>query len=301
MPKIHIEGMGLMGCLIATAFERDGIDFTWNDTDEKVTAWKASTGCVFPTGEPSEIANYNEWINWLHCQNEFGSWMRTHMERGLWTYISFAPPHDGRKVGVLELTRLGHLAVSNMSTLHLNVPMFVAQTSEKFAGARADRRPDQELIVSHGYKRAVRYGWGWSCRASLKLSDELLAALQGARPCLYLRKGYLMYYAYPMPATDQFIVGTQNVSQKEPKERDTDTPYLKWLEHLEKTVGDHVWVRKLFDSTMQQGWRPYGEEGTKDVVRTKREPRTYFVKPQSGNGLRMFPGTYRALRKAMER
>jgi len=293
--------MGLMGCLIATSFERDGIPFTWSDTDAKVTAWKASTGCVFPTGEPNEIANYHFWVNMLHAKNEFGSWMRTYMERGLWTYLSVSPPHDGRKAGVMEVARLGELAISNMSTIHLNVPAFVEATRGKFTRQESEPARGAETIVSHGYKRAVRYGWGWSCQLTLKLSDDLLGLCQGARPCLYLRKGYLMYYAYPMPGTDRYIVGTQNISQKQPKERDTDTPYLKWLEHLEKYVGDHVWVRKLHESTMAQGWRPYGEDGAKEVVRTKREPRIYFVKPQSGNGLRMYPRTYMALRRAMGR
>lgn len=295
---VHIEGMGLMGSLLAASFERDHIPFTWSDIDAPVTAWKASTGCVFPTGEPEEIADYHSWINQLHAPNPFGEWMRTHMERGLWCYISVAAPHSGAKVGVSEVTRLGSLAVSNMSSIHLNVPAFVQATRTRQSRHRVDERPARaKVIVSHGFRRAVKFGWGWSAQAELKLAPELQEACEGARPCLYLREGYVMHYAYPMPMTDRYIIGTQNVQQKEPAERDTEIPYLRFLEHMENKVGEQVEMRRLHESTMTQGWRPYATKGEGPTITTRNAG--WLIRPQSGNGLRNFPSTYAALREAM--
>jgi hypothetical protein len=302
MPKIHIEGMGLMGSLIACGLDNEGLDFTWHDIKAKVNAWEASTGCVFPTGDERERADHRTWVNLIANRYGVGEWVGEFAELAVWTYLSKNPPHEGAKAGVQAIERFGELTVSNMHTVQVNVPALVLATRHRFGTERKERHPTRsELIVSHGFKRAVRYGWGWSAQVELLLSDELEAACSGARPCLYLRKGYLMYYAYPFPGTDRYVVGTQNVSQKTPKERETDIPYHKWLDHLQATVGDHVAVKTLHTATMRQGWRPYGEDGVKDIVRTKREPRTYFVKPQSGNGLRHFPSTYMALRKAMTR
>lgn len=301
MTRYHIEGMGLVGSLLAASFDEDDIPFTWSDNDAKVTAWKASTGCVFPTGDPVEASCYRLWVNLVANRQSLGRHVGDYAELGVWTYISVNPPHDGRAVGVAALTKVEGLVVSNHHTVHLNVPAFVKNTREDYADLRAKPRAGDSIIVSHGYKRAVRYGWGWSAQAELALSDELLAACSGARPCLYLRKGYLMYYAYPFPGTDDYIVGTQNVSQKEPRERPTEEPYMKWLDHFNEHMGDHGMVKRLHSDTMQQGWRPYGAKESKLISRTKSTPRTYYIQPQSGNGLRMWPATYNALRKAMDR
>lgn len=298
MTAYHIEGMGLMGCLIASGFERDGIPFTWSDNDSEVTAWRASTGCVFPTGEPGEIADYHSWINMLHAKDAFGEWIRTHMERGLWTYISVAAPHGGAKVGVRELARVEGIAVSNMSTIHMNVPAFVEATRTRQHRHQRPERPEgTTVIISHGFRKAVKYGWGWSCQAKLEISDEFAEHCDGARPCLYLREGYVMHYAYPFPMTDRYIIGTQNVQQSEPAERDTEIPYLRFLEHFEKKCGEQVKMKKLFESTMTQGWRPYATKDEGPIITRKKT--MLLVRPQSGNGLRNFPTTYRELLEAM--
>lgn len=292
--RIHLEGLGLVGSLLAIGLAAEGVRFTWNDTDEEFTAWKASTGCVFPTEE--DFATYSSWM--LRIQSgspAFMSRVSDVIELGRWCYIAALPPHGGSKVGIQKIAEVGPLKISSAHSLHVNVQRLVKRTRRCFAEQRRSTPPSKSLvIITHGDEEARHFVWGWSAKVDVRLSDELQTQIGNlVRPCLYLRKGYAMTYLYPLPGTSHYYGGTSTIVQKSQRHRDPEGHYRTWKEDLRTLTGGHARVTGYAPASLREGWRPAPEPGAPQVRRTGA--RRIVVAPQAGNGLRHFPLYWNAL------
>lgn len=296
MSSVHIEGLGLLGSLIGVMLEEQGIFFTWHDTEEKVNAWGAATGAVYPSGDEFDFQCYTDMRELISSNTEEGRWLDYFTELGRWSYTSKNPPHGGADIGVEAVAEVANVTISNSSSLHFNVQRLVEQTRRRYRKQRKEGAQGCDLyVVSHGFEQAERYGWGWHREVQVELSKDFREALEGQRPCIYMRKGYSVMYLYPMPLTDSYYLGTSNNIASEPKERsreDIDEAFEKARERLqESTEGG---VRLLRGKAPKQGWRPYAAKDD-DSLRVAQDDDVIRIKPQKGSGLRHWPATRKLL------
>lgn len=301
MTKYHIQGMGLMGSLVAMTLEDEGLDFTWDDIDRDITAWHASTGAVFPTEDAH--SEYRSFIQFRQEESVAGEHLLEHSELGAWCYVAENPPHGGADIGVEEVTRISEseVRVSSHASIHVNVANLVRDARARYGDRRREKASSKRrLIVSHGFDAAKRFGWGWHREVQLVLSDEFEQALMGTRPCIYLRKGYQIMYIYPMPGTDSYFIGTSNNIGTTPKWKEQqeviNKDFGRVRKRVEETCGDHVQLLRARPPS--QGWRPYPAKGD-DRPMVYEEDSHLQIKPQKGSGLRFWPRTRTELLEAL--
>lgn len=295
-PTLHLEGMGLVGSLVAWSLYREKKPFTWNDNDNLISAWRASTGCVFPTGLPDDVKGYTQWFKILE-DPIFNKHIGQFVEYARWSYLSNTPPHQGAKAGVLSKGKVGPIHISNAETFQFNVQDLVEYTRKRFASRGAAPQKGQRIIVTHGTATAHRYVWGWSVPAELKLSKALTLQEETiqSRLCLYLRKGYSLNYLYPKPGTDIYYGGTATLSQTKPKELEVESKVYNWKAKVYELSDGHVFVRRTGPAV--QGWRPVAPDTTPLV---KVEKDRIVLRAQSGNGVRHYPLLMEALWEVLD-
>jgi hypothetical protein len=264
---IHIEGMGVLGSLLALRLDHEGIKFTWNDIDAPRTAWKACTGAIFPCGEAESVdwLAYNDWRDEL----EKPTWTKPvsrHFERGVYTFNHQRPPHDGK----YEFSNLGNTDLRFpllFSSYHVNAQTLVPAVRKRFA-SRQVVAPNykQPHVVAHGFgKQMTHVYWGWTRKVELdykfKTSD---------RPAFYFRQGrYVMAYAYPVPGTPHWYAGSSIIMQRTLlKELLMPPKYERWRDWFEELSGGAVRVKRTREGEFLQGWRP--AEENPDVYHDKR-------------------------------
>ena len=197
---IHIEGMGVVGSILAWNLHDAGIDFTWSDNDAKIQAWRACTGLVYPSGNRDDQRAYNVWSKWLKespWPTDFQRWAGY----GDYWYISKNPPHGLKGEPVVDL---GYLRKYSAPSIHWNAQRFIPATRE-FFNLQRKVMPDKSsevTIVSHGFgERMHRVLWGWCTWMELDISQDILRHCTGY-PMLYLREGrFKVYYADPVAET----------------------------------------------------------------------------------------------------
>jgi len=264
--SIWISGMGLTGSLVARCLYQLNIPFTWTDTNAEHTAWKASTGCIYPSGDNIEQQAYIDWSLWMSEANS------PITERAVYHFTQLSPPH-GAWIPHWRITE--EIATTNIHTLHMNVQAYVEETRKRFAAFRveADDYSDKKIITHALY---LRYSWGWSMKARAEFDDSFFYPMQ--RVCLYQRvHRYQVNYIYPCPNTPYYYLGTSMIQQLKPQERDPELVIQKFFDTLPSGVTIHD------KQPVIQGWRPKGNTVSfaKDNV--------FFIAPQSGNGVRLAP------------
>lgn len=308
-PRVHLIGMGLVGSLIADlVLDMHGVSFSWEDSDDPICAWRASTGGVFPSGEDVDWFPYQRWVRSLEQApgrtdlGPFAVAVRSRLgdfaERSNFWHLSKHPPHGAARKrvgirGVVQATNGAKLYLSTHDSYHFNVQGYVEDVRERFALRRWTGNPPKgaEVIVTHGFTELCDHVvWGWSA----KVAAELPPWLQDERrPCLYLRRGRVGDYMWPVPAADDnwYNVGSARVAQPLAGARSLDvwTKWLRWRDMLrrtipEVTVGDPMQLR--------EGWRP--------VARAHLPWLTFLdhrlmVKPMGGSGIRHWWHVYDAL------
>lgn len=295
---VHIEGMGVLGSMIAWQLYQQGMHFTWSDTEDRYVAWEASSGLIYPTGDKRDIADYLVWERWI---NGNAPWsheprMRGVTEMGAFWFASQSPP-NGAKYRVVD--NLGTIRRGELPSFHLNVPRFVLMTREVFRAGRlpADMglAPTIPRIIAHGTgsPQFHHYVWGWTAHAVLDIHPTITAAVNSTmRPCFYLRTSrYKFSYANPLPGDPtRWVVGSSHIPLNTAKDVALGDKVRKWQEHFEGTLAGLVQVRELSDPIT--GWRP--------SVATEREPivlhgskGAIFVPPMAGNGVRLAPSISR--------
>jgi hypothetical protein len=286
--------MGLTGAMVAWILYQHGYTFTWEDNDQSVCAWKASTGLIYPCGDDGEMKAYSIWKQWHGGR---ASWsgcqvIEKCVEAGSFWFVTKNPPHGGtysieRSIGLLHL--------ASLSSYHLNVQHFVRQTRQIFSACRKDRSHGQ-IIIANGYgSRLHHYLWGWSARVHLSFSQDLLNA-SPLRPTFYLRRSrYQFGYANIIPGESVYYAGSSLIHQAEPKSLNIDSKYERWKQHVFDTTGGKICVTGVLDR--QEGWRPVSDK--QDLAWITQENGMLIVRPMGSSGVRLAPLLCEALLKIL--
>lgn len=292
MKPLHLEGMGLPGSVLAWHIWQLDVPFTWSDIDAEFSAWPASTGMIYPSGDPEEQRAYDLWLEWSRpgISPMFGNnqpWLAVipdAIERAAFWFLSKDPPHGGRyKIA----GRAGPLSLAAVPTVHVNVQHLVTHSRAFFGEARRESAPaGARLIVAHGFSpiRLHHVNWGWSALVQLRLAPELL--VNGLRPALYLRTNrFTLRYALPRPGTDLYYAGSSSIQQRSAKHRDPAADYTAWEVALPSLTGGLAHVEQF--CWLRQGWRPAAAVDDHHV--RLLSDGTLIFPPLRGSGVRYAP------------
>lgn len=280
--KVHIEGMGVNGCLLAHQLRRVGIDFTWHDIDVPKTAWKASTGAIYPSGSlkfgPDQKC-YDVWSAWFN-ELQYAPWL----ERSNWVYCTKKPPHEAR----YEFREVAGLKIGMAPSFHLNAQVMVPSTRLTFEAGQRKGRVDADLtVVSHGFGERLGHAyWGWHRPVRLRYPTEF--DVGGLRPAIYLRPNRVeMAYAYPIPGTDMWYAGSSIIKQKYGSFKSLETwpKYERWKRTFEKYSKGVVEIEAAGDCV--EGWRP--ATAPEDTAWLRRKGNVVTLRPLWNSGIRHFP------------
>lgn len=312
--ELHLEGMGLIGSLIAWQLRARNIPFTWDDTENKVNAWQACTGCCYPGGSFIDQYCYAQWGNWLgqdgkkdvkahsviypdECFEACQYWVdRVHESL----------PH-GLKANVTYMETLRR--VLGQPSYHVNAQALVRMSRELFIGHRTQEAPKgSQVVVAHGFShRLERYIWGWT--RLVEIQSKLPKSPM--RPCFYLRKNRFQFaYAYPVPGMKWWYAGSSLISQRHPARLEIAKKYEGWEQRFNELAGSRAKV--VTRGPMIEGWRPATNqalsegEGAGAKTRntegqdwlTEKGGRIY-VPPITTGGFRQFPELWRQLEKRL--
>ncbi|HEX4621410.1 MAG TPA: hypothetical protein VH208_07570 [Myxococcaceae bacterium] len=282
---VHLEGLGFTGAYLAWRLYEAGVPFTWEDAEVAVTAWRASTGSVYPSGHPLDMRCYREW-----AQAEQPEPVRAAVAVAPYWYSSKSPPHGGpwrprRDLGCLRLHEL--------PSIHVNVQAYVEATRATFSGQRGPAPLGARLVVAHGFGlRLDSVVWGWSRKVLLRYDEEAF----GQRACFYCREGrYGLVYAYPVPGEGTWYAGSSMVHQAVAKELDAASRFQRWMQSFGRLTEGHIEVEVL--AGIRQGWRPKPAKG--DDAWVREEAGALHVKPQGASGVRHAPALARAVLEAL--
>ncbi len=293
--RIHIEGMGILGSLVALTLAGKKIPFTWHDTNEKQVAWQASTGAIYPAGADGSVDKecYDAFANMLG--HSAYALLAKHCEFSWYVFNHKKPPHDGR----YDFNPIGNygLNIGDSLSMHLNAQTFVPAVRERFKSKRLRDRPTDTkgidfYIVAHGFpsaasQRTSHYYWGWTRLVQLKYDKRLLPQQPNKRPCFYFRQGrFVMAYAYPVPGTPWWYSGSSLIVQRERKSLDMPAKYERWKAFFEKLGGGYVKVAK--EGEYLEGWRP-ARSDDKWVTSTGRTNKVISLPPLWNSGIRHSP------------
>lgn len=279
--RVHLNGMGLVGSLLALELQRRGVGFSWWDADEDVTAWRASTGCVYPSAEAVDLVGYNRWAKVLAEGSEP---VCRFAEVVPYAFTQKSIPHGAGSKALRVIERHGSVKVLNKPSFHVNVQAFVEYTRAALASLRARPEPGGLLVHAHGFHRRMTtdYRWGWSapCVVSGSVFDR------HPRLCLNAKEGrFVNAYLYPRPGTSQYYVGTSFIYQREPRPLLVDEKVDRIIAHIKRVTGGGLGIELA--GSVTAGWRPaYSAAGSAAFIRDGNE---VFIRPQSANGLRHAP------------
>jgi hypothetical protein len=290
---VHLEGMGLLGCLTAWQLSRLGIEFTWSDCDASYTAWRACTGACYPCSPGIEGNCYYQWMQWVGS----GIYPDGLLEVCDYWVDSCTKSLPHGLVGDVEALA-GPMRLVGRS-VHLNAQRLVELTRSYFACCRTTNVPavrDTRLyLIAHGFNsRLKRYLWGWNRLVKLSYDPEGplgTQSRQGCRPCFYLRKNRFQYsYCYPRPGTPYWYAGSSMISQTTPRMLNVEARYAAWLGWFKELSGGLVEVEEEGDCS--QGWRPLGQK-EKNLLKHLEictvSPGRISCPPMGASGFRLYP------------
>lgn len=287
--SVHIEGMGLQGALLAHRLHLHGVPFTWDDEDAEHTAWKASTGAIYPADSTKfgpDRECWQVWKSWYEA-NQFAEGAFLEKTSGL-IFSTKNPPH----LGTYGYDELGNdLKRGHDESYHFNAQTFVPFIREKFAARRVP--PDvgkancKVHIVAHSWGERLAFAyWGWTRLVSLEYPQSWD---QGShRPAFYFRPNkYVMAYAYPVPGTHFWYAGSSIIKQKIGAFKPLDMPskYERWKANFE-ALSRHT-VQIGYEGPYLQGWRPAGS--AEDTAWARKRGKVVTLRPLWNNGIRHFP------------
>lgn len=300
---LHLEGLGLLGSLLAWRLETEGRAFTWHDTEQRVNAWTACTGAIYPSGDDFDRANYQAWKNWIEGE-PLGRWRGLKafylphgscVETADYWFLSRNPPHGGRYSITAEAAGLHRAAEPSY---HLNAQAFVCATREHFKAARLTASPVSPLclIRAHGFgPRLSRFMWGWTAAATVKLSGEFPSSKR--RACLYLRQGrFMLAYLYPIPGTRYHYIGSSLISQHKPRSLAIAPKLQRVIDHIHRATDFGVSITSVHSEV--EGWRPVAAPADTELVRFIDN--ALCVRPLWHSGVRHAPALLDACMEALE-
>jgi hypothetical protein len=280
--QVHVLGAGVVGSFLMRTLEAEGIDFTWYDPDfdpesspVQLCAWKASTGCIFPSGEKTDEKNYEHF-------EESARRLGVEYEVARYCFSQNSIPHRENSKKLLVEKEDSGLKFLNLPSFHVNVQNFVQTTRERYRDRFSTGSHTESLNVhAHGFHKALKtdYRWGWHARARLRTREP-------GRFCFNLKEGrFIVGYLYPIPGTEEYYLGTHFLYQREAKEVEWKDKHLKMLEHIQSKTAGFIESIDVDWDTRVVGWRPaYVKEQESPAVVEKDG--VLFLRPQMANGLR---------------
>lgn len=307
---VHIEGMGIPGCLLALYLQSKGIPFTWHDTGMKQVAWQASTGAIYPANSKKFGDDWYCYQAWLDMFDTWakGDWLEK--ANYFFNHKSCAP-HDGKyPVGApTEHGLRGPLNSTDIPSVHLNAQVLVPYVRNLFAEHEVPgdkgyfdtdylRKNNTHYIVTHGWsKRHSHTYWGWTRLVTLKYPKRIYGKNKN-RPAFYFREGrFTMTYAYPVPGTNFWYSGSSIIKQRAGAQKSLamEPKYEKWQANFERLSGGAVTVKSR--GPFIEGWRPCALP-SKDWLET--EGNVTYLKPLWNSGIRHFPMQILELNKVIQ-
>lgn len=292
--RLHLKGMGLLGSLTAWQLHHLGIEFTWEDPEDQINAWRASTGACYPSGGEIDTRCHEQWLEWSRSSiYPIG----TLQSAAYWVDTAHASlPHG--LVAEVQATA-GSLQLVGRS-VHMNAQLLVVKTREWFSSQRTTPKLGSRVVVSHGFThRRSRYLWGWTRLVKLKYGEEVS---EHGRPSFYLRKNRFQFaYCYPKPGSPWWYAGSNLISQTVAKELPIEPKYRGWRERFLELNGGVVSIGE--EGPFLQGWRPAkagglsSEEGFKKNQGSLLEERSegIYYPTFASNGFRHFPEVWNQL------
>lgn len=289
--RVHIEGMGVIGSILAHRLAQLGYDFTWHDTEDPVNAWFASTSLVYPSGSLDDQRGLDAWNAW----RMFAPWDAL-TEHVPYYFTTKAQPHGGRyqtaKAGPTDLPwKLG-----GVGAIAVNVQALVWLSRVAWKNCRLDAAPEGvRVIIAHGTgdnPRRREYLWGWSRPVWLNLPQGGQFPI-GERAALYHRTGRMFSYAYPVAGTDYHWAGSSLVVCQEPRSYDAPKHFDTWVRRM-ADVG--VTVEDADD--FREGWRPRGDD-TNDTEWVREIDGRLVIRPLWHSGVRWAPQLTDAVLEAL--
>lgn len=291
--KIHIEGMGFLGSMLAWTLYRAGIKFTWYDSNAKVKAWAASTGCVSPYGSPEEAEALLQWKSWHKNGLPWEKKLKDITEEAAYWFSMKNPPNGGSsKLKVVET--ISPVQMGSLTSIHVNVQRLVAGT-RKYFSKYENRGPGVTLghrhVIAHGFNsRRTHYEWGWSAVADVHFSRKLIHASSPLRVCTRLQSGSNspLISAYPVPGRSRYhyISGGERVSQSHAiSPLNVASRAEFWMTEVEELSEGFVSLVNIKE--FREGWKPYGK--AKDSRLVECVGKALVVKPMGNSGVRLAP------------
>lgn len=293
--RIHLEGMGLLGCLLAPWLGKAGHRVTWHDSDAARAAWPACTGAIFPCGGADGTA-YDQWLAWWAHRGTGFPYPRRHFEEGSYWFNHRHPPHHGKYL--FAGAPVKGLRRAYPPSLHVNAQTLVPAVRAQFQ--RGHRRAAPQLgevdayVVAHGFgTRLWRCLWGWTVKTQLRY-DRRRYDEDGKRAAFYFREGrFVMAYAYPVPGEPRYWYAGSSLIPQWPyrlRELAVRPKFLKWADHFEDLSGGEVEVTGGLTDAALQGWRPaMSPHDEADLPLVQRRGKVITLPPLWHNGLRHFP------------
>ena len=292
MQNIHIEGFGITGALLALNLERHAVPFTWSDIDAPHTAWKASTGAVYPAGQPGShcFEGHASWLQWYH-EGRYANpaWL----ELAHYRFNHKRPPHEGG-YRIVQRDAYG-LALAEPPALHFNAQLMVPETRQRFADRRIEgaRPKGSQVIVAHGFSTRLNHAyWGYTRLVEVDY-DGRPDNDREPRSAFYFREGrFIMAYAYPVPGTQYWYAGSKLIKQAAGRFKSLDMPskYEAWKAQFER-LGNGA-VKVVGEADYIEGWRP--ARGDNSWVHRDLLGRI-VVPPLWNSGIRHFPVVLRGV------
>jgi len=254
--SIHLEGMGWLGSLIAHELTLREIPFTWNEllpADGWIpTAWQASSGLIYPSGDVQSIDGYRLWERVHACGH-----MLPYLSRSEFWYTTKAHPNGLRTAPV---STHGPFNQSPFPAFSVDVAKFVRFSRELHWNSRTStvrKGPRVQLIKAHSHP--VRWAWGWTAPAIV-----MFAGLPSMVPAatFYMRANkYQLFYAVYRHGGPAHVIGSAHIGQQKPKAYTPDEVFRKVMDFQTKVEAISEGMLKIaLTGAPVQGWRPMGNE-----------------------------------------
>lgn len=282
---IHIEGMGVLGSILARHLEARGVPWTWSDNEDPHSAWRASTGLIYPDPEPRAAAALTQWSGW-HALGLFAS---DELSPASYVYAQKAPPHGGKYA-----TRvLGPgLTLALADCWQLNPARLVHRIRAAHAHTRLADTPSGVVVRAHA--PIWKHTWGWS--APVQLDTSALPEL-AAPPAFIGRRISVNVYAYPVPGRPGWWrAGSALYDQTKPRSLDADMHLARWCQDFEQRFPA---VPILAAERPVEGWRPRPHPDTQPTV-SRDADGAYRVPALWHSGVRLAPAVIGELLDALE-
>ena len=269
----HIEGMGLLGSILAFAMDEADVPFTWSDNDSPFSAWRVSTGLAYPDGSEHNRAGLRRWYEEVPNFPEAA--------RAPYVYAHLKPPHKGEYL----YTDYGPLRKALPEAVAVNVPAMVERARREFAHQRVEEVPPGSLlIVAHTTpERGRGYLWGWVAKVRFEV-PAFLEIPRRVQPAMYSKAHrYNLTYAYPIPGTGMWWAGSMLKWQLTPRalsEPELYVMYEEWEENAERLLC----LKDVELVELGQGWRPRfkkGDSGWAELIDGR-----WVLPPRPTDGLR---------------